>query len=604
MKTSKLFDKPKARPPGPGEDANGAQLAAELDDPFAIDHIALCSESRLLCIAGACAQVLVFKFNKQETTSELPVVEVVTRYDTPAASEEEEAAQGIGGLLKAQQGSSGDELAANSPNSSMYFPLTVKSGPHKRGPGFQPELACLSPSWADDQSRAQPFKVTALALHAQHNLVAYGNENGLVIIDLIQRCAILNVGTADLYGSADPLNRYISKSSKAAAPGDVDALTGKARGASAEATPNADPSENPKSTKSFSRSSSLASVEPLNLEAVQFLTFAETFTTKAESSLSPCLWVGTALGAVICVSLTLPETNDDRVLCLQSVLAVASGNVFKVKGAVLRIALLDATGALMTLAESSRTGTSRVIDREPHYCVLVSEKTARVLSLPSQQCAFKANLSESSFVVRADIVQIKTSDGVCLITYLATGNIVAYSLPSLKLLVDIDFVPLIDVRIARTLTFSTNGIGLYLCSPSEVSKFAICSDSRETFEEMVGNIFQVKEMPEPPKQSFFKGLFGGAPSILDREELFSEQVSGKGSKTMARQVPGNFDASRLQAGSLASELAKVRQGLQERGENLEKLEDRTAVMANQAEGFRDISHQLLNKYKDKKWYQF
>lgn len=93
--------------------------------------------------------------------------------------------------------------------------------------------------------------------------------------------------------------------------------------------------------------------------------------------------------------------------------------------------------------------------------------------------------------------------------------------------------------------------------------------------------------------------------MLDREELFGEQVSGKGSKTMARAIPGTaFDATRAQAGSLASELAKVKQGFVERGENLELLEDKTAKMSSDAEGFRDMSSQLLSKYKDRKWYQF
>ena len=29
-------------------------------------------------------------------------------------------------------------------------------------------------------------------------------------------------------------------------------------------------------------------------------------------------------------------------------------------------------------------------------------------------------------------------------------------------------------------------------------------------------------MPEPPKQSFFKGFFGGGTKQLDRDELFGE----------------------------------------------------------------------------------
>lgn len=84
-----------------------------------------------------------------------------------------------------------------------------------------------------------------------------------------------------------------------------------------------------------------------------------------------------------------------------------------------------------------------------------------------------------------------------------------------------------------------------------------------------------------------------------------EQMSGKASKSVAKQIPSaKFEMQKAQTGSLAAELSKTRQALSERGEHLEKLEDRTERMANEAEGFREMSHQLLNKYKDKKWYQF
>jgi len=38
------------------------------------------------------------------------------------------------------------------------------------------------------------------------------------------------------------------------------------------------------------------------------------------------------------------------------------------------------------------------------------------------------------------------SDCLCLAIYLGTGNIQVYSLPSLRLLIDVDFLPLVDVR--------------------------------------------------------------------------------------------------------------------------------------------------------------
>jgi syntaxin-binding protein 5 len=43
-----------------------------------------------------------------------------------------------------------------------------------------------------------------------------------------------------------------------------------------------------------------------------------------------------------------------------------------------------------------------------------------------------------------------------------------------------------------------------------------CSNS---LGEMVGELFLPHDMPEPPKESFFKGLFGGGPRTVDREEL-------------------------------------------------------------------------------------
>lgn len=37
--------------------------------------------------------------------------------------------------------------------------------------------------------------------------MAYGNEAGIVIIDIEQKVCLLNVGTPDLYGAQDPYSR-------------------------------------------------------------------------------------------------------------------------------------------------------------------------------------------------------------------------------------------------------------------------------------------------------------------------------------------------------------------------------------------------------------
>lgn len=95
-------------------------------------------------------------------------------------------------------------------------------------------------------------------------------------------------------------------------------------------------------------------------------------------------------------------------------------------------------------------------------------------------------------------------------------------------------------RIARTFCFSNRGHGLYLSSPTEMQKFSVSSEfwwvscatkkrliawlsllpvHSHSLNEMVGELFLTREMPEPPKESFFRGLFGGGSRPLDREEL-------------------------------------------------------------------------------------
>lgn len=41
----------------------------------------------------------------------------------------------------------------------------------------------------------------------------------------------------------------------------------------------------------------------------------------------------------------------------------------------------------------------------------------------------------------------------------------------------------------------------------------------DNLNEMLGELFLPTDTPEAPKQSFFKNLFSGGPSTLDREEL-------------------------------------------------------------------------------------
>ena len=101
---------------------------------------------------------------------------------------------------------------------------------------------------------------------------------------------------------------------------------------------------------------------------------------------------------------------------------------------------------------------------------------------------------------------------------------------------------------------------MYLSSPSELTKFTILASFCDNLPDMIGSVYNgPKDLPEPPKQSFLKGFFGGTPTPLDREELFGETNAGKAPKTMARLIPGSVEHTKAQSSAIGGEFAKLKE---------------------------------------------
>lgn len=67
-------------------------------------------------------------------------------------------------------------------------------------------------------------------------------------------------------------------------------------------------------------------------------------------------------------------------------------------------------------------------------------------------------------------------------------------------------------RIVNKFCFSHHGLGLYMCTPSELQKFTVSTETAKQMTESLGELFVPMDNPEPPKASFLKGvstLFGG-----------------------------------------------------------------------------------------------
>ncbi|XP_027459784.1 syntaxin-binding protein 5 isoform X5 [Zalophus californianus] len=639
LKTSKVFEKSRNKDDRPNTDIVD-------EDPYAIQIISWCPESRMLCIAGVSAHVIIYRFSKQEVITEvIPMLEVRLLYEindveSPEGEQAPPLPTPVGGATPqpippqshpSTSSSSSDGLRDNVPC------LKVKNSPLKQSPGYQTELV-IQLVWVSGEP---PQQITSLAVNSSYGLVVFGNCNGIAMVDYLQKAVLLNLGTIELYGSNDPYRREPRSPRKSRQPSGglcdisegtvvpedrckspTSAKMSRKLSLPTDLKPDLDIKDN---SFSRSRSSSVTSIDKESREAISALHFCETFTRKADSSPSPCLWVGTTLGTVLVIALNLPPGGEQRLL--QPVIVSPSGTILRLKGAILRMAFLDTTGCLVPPAyeswkehnvpeekdEKEKLKKRRPVSVSPsssqeisenQYAVICSEKQAKVISLPTQNCAYKQNITETSFVLRGDIVAL--SNSICLACFCANGHIMTFSLPSLRPLLDVYYLPLTNMRIARTFCFTNNGQALYLVSPTEIQRLTYSQETCENLQEMLGELFTPVETPEAPNRGFFKGLFGGGAQSLDREELFGESSSGKASRSLAQHIPGpgGIEGVKGAASGVVGELARARLALDERGQKLGDLEERTAAMLSSADSFSKHAHEMMLKYKDKKWYQF
>uniref|UniRef100_A0A673WCD2 Syntaxin-binding protein 5-like n=1 Tax=Salmo trutta TaxID=8032 RepID=A0A673WCD2_SALTR len=630
LKTAKVFEKALK---GGKEEKPSTEIVDE--DPFAIQTVSWCPESRMLCVAGVSAHVIIYRFSKQEITTEVvQLLEVrmqgeLNDVDSPDPADPPTPSTPVppssssptqeGEPPEAQPFTSDDGPRDNVPC------LKVRSAPLKQSPGYQVELV-IQLVWVSGEP---PQQITSLAVSSSDGLVVFGNSSGLAVVDYLQKSLLLNISTSELYSPSDPYQRQPRSPRKTRQPSGGEGLPpctlshlnvkltkmSKRISSPTEQKTGLDAKD---SSFSRSRSSSVTSIERESREAISSFHFSESFPRKTDSSPSPSLWLGTTQGTVLVLSLSLPPTGDQR---LQQPVEVSScGTLVRLKGGILTMAFLDSLGAVLppsyepwsepNAPDEEKTRRRRPASPPPtqegqdsQYAVVCSEKQAKVVGLPSQSCFFKHNITESSFVLRADVVQMAA--GLCLACFCANGHIMTLSLPSLRPLLDVNYLPLTDMRIARTFCFSNLGQALYLTSPTEIQRITYSQETCDNLQEMMGELFTPLETPEAPNRGFFKGLFGGGAQSLDREDLFGETAAGKASRSLAQHIPGpqGMEGMKGAASGVVGDLARARIALDERGQKLGELEDRTAAMMASADSFSKHAHDMMLKYKDKKWYQ-
>uniref|UniRef100_A0AAQ4P7L8 Syntaxin-binding protein 5-like n=1 Tax=Gasterosteus aculeatus aculeatus TaxID=481459 RepID=A0AAQ4P7L8_GASAC len=652
LKTSKAFEKPK-----PAE-GRAAEMVEE--DPFAVQMVSWCPHSRIFCVVGISAHIILYRFSKYEANTQIVSLEVRLQCEsediiTPSENEN-------------------NPCFSESGNAQLLAVCLVKDRMVRVPPGYQAELV-IQLLWLDGEP---PQQITSLDINSAYGLLAFGNCNGLAVVDYLQKTILLCVSTLDLYGAADPYQRLTrSPRRNRQSTSGLTELSDNQQSVDMErsksptsdhvnghcTSPTSQPKprvpmgpEGPRLTRrgpgrppfrkaqsaacmeislpvshteesrensfSRSRSSSVCSIDRDTKEAITTLQFGESYGRKSDAMPTPCLWVGTSLGMVLLIPLSIPADQEERME--EPVTIGPSGTVLMLKGSVLRFSFLDCMGALIqsphevwrdanASEDPDRPRRRKLVNFSPsssqdncgegHLAVVCSEKQAKVVLMPSQSCLFVHNITESSFVLRADVVSVCGS--VCLACFCANGHVMTLSLPSLRPLMDVNYLPLTDMRIARTFCFTNGGQALYLSSPTEIQRITYSQEMCDNLQEMLGELFTPIETPEAQNRGFLKGFFGGNSHNFDREELFGEASAGKASRSLAQHIPGQagMEGMKVAASGVMGDLARARVALDERGQRLGELEDRTALMMTSAETFSKHAHELMLKCKDKKWYQ-
>ncbi|XP_005743821.1 syntaxin-binding protein 5-like isoform X10 [Pundamilia nyererei] len=620
MKTSKVFEKPK-----PGE-GRAAELVEE--DPFAIQMVSWCPQSRMFCVVGISAHIILYRFSKYDANTQIVSLEVRLQCDSddvisPSENENnpsfsEPSSHSPQPHHQHQHPASPGSRTPEGIKDSIPC-LKVKDRAVRVPPGYQSELV-IQLLWVDGEP---PQQITSLDINSAYGLLAFGNCNGLAVVDYLQKTVILCMSTLDLYGSTDPYQRLTrSPRRNRQSTSGLTELTDNQQSIDMER--NKSPtSESRENSFTRSRSSSVSSIDRDTKEAVTTLQFGESYGRKNDVLPTPCLWVGTSLGVVLLIPMSIPTDQEERME--EPVTMGVSGAVLMLKGSVLRFSFLDCMGALIqppyevwrdhnAPEDPDRLRRRKLVHFSPsssqdacgdgHLAVVCSERQAKVFLMPSQSCLFVHNITESSFVLRADVVSVCNS--VCLACFCANGHVMTLSLPSLRPLMDVNYLPLTDMRIARTFYFTNGGQALYLSSPTEVQRITYSQEMCDNLQEMLGELFTPIETPEAQNRGFLKGFFGGNAHTFDREELFGEAAAGKASRSLAQHIPGQggVEGMKVAASGVVGELARARIALDERGQRLGELEERTALMMTSAESFSKHAHELMLKCKDKKWYQF
>uniref|UniRef100_A0A8C5EAF7 Lethal giant larvae homologue 2 domain-containing protein n=1 Tax=Gouania willdenowi TaxID=441366 RepID=A0A8C5EAF7_GOUWI len=418
------------------------------DDPrLGIQKISLCKYSNKLVVAGTAGQVIVFGLSDERSDHLLDV--------------------SVMDLLQDREGFTW----------KGHDRLDLRLKPPPFPPGFQPLVLvqCMPPA-----------SVTAVALHAEWNLIAFGTSHGFGLFDYHRRNAVCTLHPNDSLAMEGPLSRVKSlKKSLRQSFRRIrkSRVSGKKRvqEANAALAEHEDVAPVQRRIEPRSADDSLSGV-------VRCLCFADTFLRDGTHH-GPTLWAGTNSGSVYAYALEVPGAGSGRMcerggvneagMCVEAVLGKEIQLMHRAP--VVSISVLDGQGKpLPDPYEASQDLASAPDMTNAHSVLIASEEQLKVFSLPkvSAKTKFKLTAHEGCRVRKVALVIFSSATQedynehtlVCLTNL---GDMHLFNMPGLRPQVRYDCIRKEDISGIASCVFTKTGQGFYLVSPSEYERFSL-----------------------------------------------------------------------------------------------------------------------------------
>ncbi|XP_075417088.1 lethal(2) giant larvae protein homolog 1 isoform X2 [Tenrec ecaudatus] len=427
------------------------------DDPrLGVQKVALCKYTAQMVVAGTAGQVLVLELSDMPAERALSVASV--------------------DLLQDREGFTW----------KGHDRLGPSTGPLSWPVGFQPLVLvqCLPPA-----------AVTAVTLHTEWGLVAFGTSHGFGLFDyqckspVLARCTLHPNDSLAMEG---PLSRVKSlkkslrqsfrriRKSRVSGKKRVMNANSKLQEANAQLAEQACPHD--LEVAPVQRRIEPRSADDSLSGVVRCLYFADTFLRDAVHH-GPTLWAGTNSGSVFAYALEVPTATAGSEKRPERAVEAVLGKEVQLmhRAPVVAIAVLDGRGRPLPEPYEASRDLAQAPDMQGGHAVLIaSEEQFKVFTLPkvSAKTKFKLTAHEGCRVRKvalATFTSVACEDyaETCLACLTNLGDVHVFSVPGLRPQVHYPCIRKEDISAIASCVFTRHGQGFYLISPSEFERFSL-----------------------------------------------------------------------------------------------------------------------------------